>query len=111
MFFVEDVSAQQLMILKSMLLILAPVLTYTADEIVENAPSIIKGDAEDIFDLVYEELQDYEAPFDIDYMVKAREKFGSVVDAIKKDKIIKNTLELVIYTDSKKLKHIIINLL
>ena len=91
------------MILKSMLLILAPVLTYTADEIVENAPSIIKGDAEDVFDLVYEDLQAYEAPFDVDYMVKAREKFGSVVDAIKKDKIIKSTLELVIYTDSKKL--------
>ena len=34
-------------------------------------------------------------------MTKAREGFGSIVDGLKKEKIIKSTLELVIYTESK----------
>ena len=88
-------------ITKSMLLLIAPILTYTADEIVENAPAIIKGDAEDIFDLVYEPIEAKEMPFDAQYMTKAREGFGIEVDKLKKEKIIKNTLELVIHTESK----------
>ncbi len=89
------------MITKTLLTLMAPILTYTADEIVENAPAIIKGDAEDIFDMTYTALQSIEAPFDAAYMVKAREGFGAVVDALKKEKVIKSTLELVIYTESK----------
>ncbi|WP_294966603.1 isoleucine--tRNA ligase [Sulfurimonas sp.] len=88
-------------ITKSLLLLMAPILTYTADEIVENAPSIIKGDAESIFDMTYEEIQTGESTFNAEYMTKAREGFATVVDALKKEKIIKNTLELVISTDSK----------
>jgi isoleucyl-tRNA synthetase len=88
-------------ITKSLLLLMAPIITYTADEIVENAPAIIKGDAEDIFDMTYTPIEATDAPFDAEYMVKAREGFGSVVDGLKKEKIIKNTLELIIYTESK----------
>ena len=88
-------------ITKSMLLLIAPILTYTADEIVENAPAIIKGDAASIFDMVYEEIKEIETSFDEEYMVKARESFATIVDALKKEKVIKNTLELVISCDSK----------
>jgi len=88
-------------ITKSLLLLMAPILTYTADEIVENAPAIIKGDAEDIFDMTYAPINAVEESFDAAYMVKAREGFGTVVDKLKKEKIIKNTLELVIHTESK----------
>ena len=80
---------------------MAPILTYTADEIIEHAPAIIKGDAKNIFDLTYEEIQTGKSSFNAEYMTKAREGFGSVVDGLKKEKIIKNTLELVIYTESK----------
>jgi isoleucyl-tRNA synthetase len=89
------------MITKTLLTLMAPILTYTADEIVENAPAIIKGDAEDIFAMTYEALPAIETPFDAQYMVKAREGFGGVVDKLKKEKMIKSTLELVIYTESK----------
>ena len=89
------------MITKSMLLLVAPILTYTADEIVENTPAIIKSDAESIFDMTYQEIEAGESNFDASYMVKAREGFGSVVDTLKKEKIIKNTLELVLHTESK----------
>jgi isoleucyl-tRNA synthetase len=88
-------------ITKSLLLLMAPIITYTADEIVENAPAIITGDAENIFDMTYEEIQAGELSFDAEYMTKAREGFGTIVDALKKEKIIKNTLEVVISTDSK----------
>ncbi len=89
------------MITKTLLTLMAPILTYTADEIVENAPAIIKEDAEDIFDMTYAALERVDAPFDAEYMVKAREGFGAEVDKLKKEKIIKSTLELVIYTESK----------
>ncbi|QOY51159.1 isoleucine--tRNA ligase [Candidatus Sulfurimonas baltica] len=85
---------------KSLLVLIAPILTYTADEIIDNAPAIIKGNAVDIFDFVYEEIQTSESNFNAVYMTKAREAFGTIVDALKKEKTIKNTLELVISTDS-----------
>jgi len=86
---------------KSLLLLIAPILTYTADEIIENAPKIIKGDAEDIFDFVYEEIEAVESNFNAEYMSEARVGLYEIVDRLKKDKIIKNTLELVIYTESE----------
>ena len=90
------------MILKSMLLLVAPILTYTVDEIVEHAPKVVKGDAEDIFDMVYESLDiPSGVSFDTPYLVRAREGFGAEVDKLKKEKIIKSTLELVIHTESK----------
>jgi len=90
------------MIAKTMLMLVAPILTYTADEIIENAPVILKQNYEDIFDLEYESLPSVEAPFDSEYLEKAREGFGAFVDTLKKDKTIKSTLELIIYTESKQ---------
>ena len=89
------------MITKSLLLLMAPVLTYTTDEILDHAPALIKGDAASIFDLVYEGIETGSSDFNAEYMTKAREGFGSIVDGLKKEKIIKSTLELVISTDSK----------
>ena len=88
-------------ITKTLLLLMAPVITYTADEIVENAPAVVTDGATTIFDMTYAPISSGESPFDAEYMVKAREGFGSVVDKLKKEKIIKNTLELVLHTESK----------
>ncbi len=92
------------LIAKNMLTIIAPVLTYSADEILEHSPKVIKGDCEDVFDLVYEELPNVTKPFDEDYMIEAREKFFEIVDNLKKDKKIKSTLELVLASESKELE-------
>ncbi|MBU0720143.1 isoleucine--tRNA ligase [bacterium] len=89
------------MITKSLLLLIAPILTYTADEIIENAPSIIKGEAESIFDFTYEGIQAGESGFNAAYMGEARESFYELVDKLKKEKIIKSTLELVLSTESE----------
>lgn len=87
------------LISKSMLGLVAPVLTYTADEIVEYAPGILKGDMESIFDLVYEPLPETASSLDETLLVEAREAFYEVVDRLKKEKQIKSTLELEIAGD------------
>ena len=88
-------------ITKSMLVLIAPILTYTADEIIDNAPAIIKGDAQDIFDFTYQSIPAVESSFNHSYMTKARFAFQTIIDVLKKEKTIKNTLELIIETSSK----------
>jgi isoleucyl-tRNA synthetase len=87
-------------IAKSMLGLIAPILTYTADEIFENAPAVIKGSANDIFDVMYASIESVESSWDEATMKVIREKFNEIVDGLKKEKVIKNTLELVISTTS-----------
>ena len=88
------------LITKSMIGVIAPILTYTMDELLEYAPPFIKDSCDDIFDYKYFTLPEIEIELDDRHMVEAREKFFEVVDLLKKDKKIKSTLELVIQTDS-----------
>jgi len=89
------------LIAKSMLALIAPVLTYTADEILEHAPAIFKGDMEDVFDLVYVELPEVESSLNDELLIKAREAFFESIDKLKKDKTIKTTLEVAIVGDKE----------
>ncbi|SMC09991.1 isoleucine--tRNA ligase [Nitratiruptor tergarcus] len=90
------------LIARSLLGLIAPVLTYTADEIVEHAPKIFKNDKEDIFDFAIERLAPVQSDFDEEYMLQARAKFNELADKLKKEKKIKATLEVVIETSSQK---------
>jgi len=63
--------------------LIAPTLTYTADEIIEYAPESLKGDMDSIFDLEYETLPDVES-FSDDILLEAREKFSEAIDRSKK---------------------------
>ncbi len=90
------------MIAKSMLALVAPVLTYTADEVIEHAPEIFKRDLEDVFDLEYKPLPEVENSLNSELLIKARESFFEGIDKLKKDKVIKTTLELAIVGDSAK---------
>jgi len=94
-------SAQSAMMLiaKTMLSLIAPTLTYTADEILDYAPRVFKGDLESVFDLKYENVPEVEGSFDGELMGSAREAFYEEVDRLKKEKIIKSTLEVVICGD------------
>ena len=84
---------------KAMLALIAPVLTYTADEILEYAPALFKGDMKSVFDLEYIEVPEVVVPFDDTILMEAREKFSEAIDPLKKDKAIKSTLELEISGD------------
>ncbi len=99
------VSAQSVMaiIAQKILSLIAPVLTYTADEVLEHAPNVIKNGCEDIFDLVYTPLEEIEVEFNEDYMIEARERFFEIVDILKKEQKIKSTLELVLQTTSSEI--------
>ncbi|MBL0687672.1 MAG: isoleucine--tRNA ligase [Sulfurospirillum sp.] len=91
------------LITKGLLSLIAPTLTYTVDEILEHAPAIIKENLNDVFDVVYTSMQSVEVDFNIEYMCEAREKFFEIVDGLKKEKIIKSTLEICLITTSKAL--------
>jgi isoleucyl-tRNA synthetase len=84
----------------AMLGLVAPVLTYTADEIIDHAPKILKGEMESIFDLVYSEIPNVGGSFEAEGLIGAREKFFEAIDALKKQKVIKSTLELEIIGDA-----------
>lgn len=94
------------MIVETLLALIAPILTYTADEILDNAPAIIKGDAETVFDLTYRALDVPVSLFNEHYMRQARDAFYEIVDGLKKEKKIKSTLELVLFTQSEILNDI-----
>jgi len=79
---------------KAMLGLVAPVLTYTADEILEYAPALFKGDMENVFDLVYVEVPEVASSFDDTVLLEARVKFSEAVDKLKKEKLMKSTLEV-----------------
>jgi isoleucyl-tRNA synthetase len=89
------------LIAKSMLALVAPVLTYTADEVIEHAPEIFRDNMEDIFDLEYSALPEVESSLNSELLIKARENFFESIDKLKKDKIVKTTLELAIVGDSE----------
>jgi isoleucyl-tRNA synthetase len=89
-------------IAKTLISILAPVLTYTMDEAIEHAPKVIKEDAKDVFDFVYAPLAPIDNPIDEEIM-EIRRRFFEIVDKLKKEKVIKDTLELAIETNYDKL--------
>jgi isoleucyl-tRNA synthetase len=91
---------------RRLLALLAPTLTYTVDEILEYAPSIIKNGAKDVFDLKYEALEEVSLDLDEKYLIEARDKFFEIVDNLKKDKVIKSTLELILVSQSTKLQNL-----
>ena len=68
---------------KSMLGLIAPVLTYTADEILDYAPAIFKGEMESIFDLVYESVPEVPEGFDDSSLMAVREVFYEEVDRLR----------------------------
>ncbi len=91
------------LISKSLLGLIAPVLTYSADEIIEHAPKIIKDDKESIFDFIYTPLAEVQSNFDSEFMIGLREKFYEIIDSLKKEKKIKSTLEVAINSGNEKL--------
>lgn len=92
------------LIAKSMLGLVAPVLTYTADEILEHAPDLFKGDMQNVFDLLYSDLPVVKPLADFQALYNARVKFFEEVDKLKKDKLIKSTLEVELVSDMSSFK-------
>ena len=98
------ISAQSAMslIAKALLSLVAPTLTYTVDEALNSAPSAIKGDWSDVFSISEFKL-DFDFGIDASFLLASRELFNENIDKLKKDKVIKSTLELELVTDSRRI--------
>lgn len=98
------ISAQSAMslIAKALLSLVAPTLTYTVDEVLNSAPSAIKGDWSDVFSISEFKL-DFDFGIDASFLLASRELFNENIDKLKKDKVIKSTLELELVTDSRRI--------
>jgi len=84
---------------KAMLGLVAPVLTYTVDEILEYASPLFKDGMDNVFDLTYVPVPEIEASFEDTVLLEARVKFSEAVDKLKKEKLMKSTLEVEIAGD------------
>lgn len=85
--------------------ILAPFLTYTIDEALEFASEVIKGEAKNVFELLPLEFPDLESysfnAKEFEFVLQLRNLFNESVDKLKKEKVIKSSLELELVLDSK----------
>ena len=102
---IHRVASQSAMaiILRKLISTLACILTYTMDELLEFAPSFIKGDAKDIFDFENVVLPEVESNLNEEILLLAKDKFSEAIDTLKKDKTIKSTLELEIFTNCEEI--------
>jgi len=91
------------LIAKKLISTLSCILTYTMDELLEYAPAFIKGDAKDIFDYARVELPEVESSLNEEVLLTAKEKFSEIKDSLSKDKTIKSTLELDMYTNCEEI--------
>ena len=85
--------------LQTMLGLVAPILTYTCDEVYEFLPAFIKGQGEDIFDFTAKPIPEVSTDLKTKELQEGRVKFYEIVDGLKKEKVLKSTLELEIQTD------------
>lgn len=94
------------LIAKNLLHLLAPILTYTIDEALEFAPKVIRGEVIDVFDLESFDLESFDLSLKEDFneLLNIRSAFSEAIDNLKKDKMIKSTLELCIGTDKEYFK-------
>lgn len=90
------------LIAKKLISTMAPILTYTMDELLAFAPAFIKEDCEDIFDYKKFDLPSVKSNINEELFVEAKEKFAEIKDGLSKEKLIKSTLELEIYTNCEE---------
>ena len=88
------------LIAKKLISTLACILTYTMDELLSFAPAFLKEDCKDIFDYKKVELEEVEVSINAETLLLAKEKFSEIKDSLSKEKVIKSTLELDMYTNN-----------
>lgn len=90
---------------------LAPTLTYTINEAILHANKNLKGSFSDVFGITHISVESYALKEDFSKLLEIREKFGIELDRLKKDKVIKSSLELEVALDANINKEILAILL
>ncbi len=100
-----SIQSAMALILRKLLFTIAPVLTYTAYEAFSHASELVKNGGEDIFDIRdsdLDSLSNLAYTADFTRLMHIREKFGECVDGLKKEKLIKSSLELCVISPNKQ---------
>lgn len=99
------ISSQSAMCLitKELFTLIAPTLTHTVDEALEHANPVIKDGVKDVFDIVYKDDFNFDFGINDELLLAAREKFLEQIDILKKEKLIKSTLELALQSSANEL--------
>ena len=88
------------LVARKLFLFLAPILTYSVDEALKYASNALKGDLDDVFC-----CKDFSIDYDLevnenfDELLELRSSFGAQLDRLKKEKLVKSSLELEISFD------------
>lgn len=93
------IQSAMVMIARRLLHFLAPVLTYTADEAFNHAGGALRAGNSDIFSLERfqcSDVYDTQTHIDFAHYLRVREKFVELLDNLKKQKIIKSSLEVLV---------------
>ncbi|MCX2717087.1 isoleucine--tRNA ligase [Helicobacter sp. MIT 21-1697] len=99
------VQSALVMILRRVLHFIAPVLTYTADEAFRHSSTALKGEYKCIFDMPKISCaQRYNLALNEDFtrLLRVREKFTESLDSLKKQKIVKSSLEVLLQSPQEK---------
>ena len=91
------------LITKELFTLIAPTLTHTVDEALEHANPVIKDGVKDVFDIVYKDDFNFDFGINDELLLAAREKFLEQIDILKKEKLIKSTLELALQSSANEL--------
>lgn len=99
------ISSQSAMCLitKELFTLIAPTLTHTVDEALEHANPVIKDGVKDVFDIVYKDDFNFDFGINDELLLAAKEKFLEQIDILKKEKLIKSTLELALQSSANEL--------
>lgn len=88
------------LVARKLFLFLAPILTYSVDEALKYASNALKGGLSDVFSCADFNI-DYDLTIDenFDELLEIRSLFGTQLDRLKKDKLVKSSLELEVSYD------------
>ncbi|RDU56528.1 isoleucine--tRNA ligase [Helicobacter sp. MIT 99-5507] len=88
------------LVARKLFLFLAPILTYSIDEALKYASNALKGDLSDVFSCRDSNIDyDLEVNENFDELLELRSLFGAELDRLKKEKLVKSSLELEISFD------------
>lgn len=90
-------------ILKSMLGLIAPLFTYTAQEVFNYLPDWLKGNAKDIFDWTYQPIvPDNQSQAQFDFLKESLTAFHVEFDRLKTEGKVRDTLEVFVEFDNSQ---------
>ncbi|CBG40695.1 isoleucine--tRNA ligase [Helicobacter mustelae] len=97
---VQAHKSTMVLIARNLAHLLAPILTYTIDEMLDFAPAVLKEDTEDVFALTpldWDFVDELALQGDFSLLLSLRTKYVEILGNLKDEKKVKSSLETVLY--------------